>query len=109
MVLKSGDATDCMRCTPFMALNCGPLVHLRRAVCRGVLSLKAWHVRLVAWTLTGLVSWLGQALSRFYSKHWGLLHLTYFDQIYNAMGGAENWLWVERGAHSDQFGHPIRK
>jgi len=67
------------------------------AVYRTGSACKAQVVRLTLGLLTGLVSGLARWLSALYANNWGLLRLTYYDQLYNVLGGPAKWLWVERG------------
>jgi 2-polyprenyl-3-methyl-5-hydroxy-6-metoxy-1,4-benzoquinol methylase len=68
-----------------------------RAGYRGALVCRACYVRMILRLLTPLVCRWSRCLSQCYAHHWGLLRLTYYDQLYNAIGGPRNWLWVERG------------
>jgi SAM-dependent methyltransferase len=67
------------------------------SVYRTRLIIKAYVVRFVLVLSAGLISRLARGVSALYANNWGLLKLTYYDQMYNVLGGPASWLWTERG------------
>jgi glycosyltransferase involved in cell wall biosynthesis/2-polyprenyl-3-methyl-5-hydroxy-6-metoxy-1,4-benzoquinol methylase len=82
---------------------------LRQAARYKLKRLRIKGTRILLDLLTTPVIQVGRFLARLYTSSFSDLQLTWYDHIYDHLGGPENWHWLERGIlASDHIRHGDR-